>query len=77
MTDNYPTRIVGLECTECGAKTSLKVDEKDAELQNRISYICRDLDGPAGIGCGEVVEHIINHIYGEPAASKLRELNYD
>ena len=73
---NKKTRIVGLECTECGKKTALKVAEKDAELQNRISYICDDLDGPSDKGCGEVTDQIVNHIYGEPAASKLRELNY-
>jgi len=70
------TKIVGIECTECGQKKTLKVAEKDAELQNRINYLCRDMDGPDGLGCGKVAEHIVGHIYGEPAASRLRELNY-
>jgi len=70
------TKIVGLECKVCGSKKSLKVDRGDAELQNEISYICKGLDGPSGIGCGQMRTHTVDHIYGEPAASRLRELNY-
>jgi len=76
MTDEHPTRIVGLECTQCGAKRSLKVAKQDAKIDNTIKYYCEDLDGPAGIGCGDMATQRVDHIYGEPAASRLRELNY-
>lgn len=76
MTDKHPTRIVGLECTVCGSKKSLKVAESDAELQNNIEYVCKDLEELTGKGCGEMQTHTVDHIYGEPAASRLRELNY-
>lgn len=74
MTGKYPTRIVGLECTQCGARWTLEVAEADAELQNRIGYVCRELDGPGDMGCGEFTSQIVTHIYGEPAASRLREM---
>lgn len=74
MTDNNPTKIVGLECVQCGQKKTLEVDKRDARISNEIRYICKHLDGPAGLGCGEMTTHKVDHIYGEPAASKLREL---
>jgi hypothetical protein len=77
MTDNHPTRIVELECQECGVKKSLKVAKIDAKMGNTIGYWCADLNGPAMHGCGHVTTHKVSHIYGEPASSKLRELNYE
>ena len=77
MTQQHPTTIVGLECTQCGATQTLKVAEGDAELQNRIGYACPERDGPTEKGCGAFTDQIINHIYGEPAASRLRELQYN
>ena len=74
---NKETAIVGLECTECGQKQTMKVAKRDAKLQNRINYLCKDLEGITDKGCAAVTEQIINHIYGEPAASRLRELRYD
>lgn len=73
---NKETKIVGLECEQCGQKKSLKVDKKDARIQDKIRYICKHLDGPSDRGCGEMTTHTVVHIYGEPATSRLRELNY-
>ena len=70
------TKIVGLECKECGFKQVMKVDETDAKLQNKIGYVCPNMDGPTEWGCGEFRGHVVSHIYGEPAASKLRGLKY-
>jgi hypothetical protein len=77
MSNHHPTRIVGLECTECGQETTLKVAKEDAEMQNRINYLCESKGSASEKGCGRVRTQIINHIYGEPAASRLRELNYE
>jgi hypothetical protein len=77
MTDTHPTRIVGLECTECGQETTLKVAEADAELQNEIGYVCESKGSASDKGCDEFRTQTINHIYGEPAASRIRELNYN
>jgi len=74
---NKKTKIVGLECIGGGQKTTLKVAKEDAELQNRIGYLCESKGSATGKGCGEFRTQIINHIYGEPAASRLRELKYE
>lgn len=71
------TKIVGLQCKECGRKISMKVAKADAELQNTIKYLCKDLDGPTERGCGKLTTQVVDHIYGEPAASRLRELKYE
>jgi hypothetical protein len=74
---NKRTKIVGLECIECGQQITLKVAEKDAVLQNTINYICESKGSATEKGCGRVRTQIIKHIYGEPASSRLRELNYE
>jgi hypothetical protein len=77
MTENHPTRIVGLECVECCQETTLKVAAADAELQSEIGYLCESKGSASDKGCDEFRTQTITHIYGEPAASRLRELKYE
>jgi hypothetical protein len=73
----HRTKMVGIECVECGQKITLKVAAEDAVLQNTINYLCESKGTASDKGCGRVRTQIINHIYGEPAASRLRELKYE
>jgi hypothetical protein len=74
---NKKTKIVGIECAECGQKQTLKVAEEDAKEEFTIGYVCESKGDASEKGCDEFRTQIINHIYGEPAASRIRELNYN